>query len=74
MRNRREVCLKHCNGDFRVRLKILLGANFFRDVLGAGFHELVAKYCEFIADDLWVMHTLTLNELRIASMFGRTCT
>ncbi|MEM4592943.1 MAG: hypothetical protein QW196_06040 [Sulfolobales archaeon] len=53
-------------------LKILLGDDFSRYVLGAGFHELVAKHRGFIADDLWVMYTLTLNELKIASMFGRT--
>lgn len=67
-----EVCLKHCNEDFRVRLEILLGNDFFRSVLGASLHELVAKHGEVVADDLWIMYTLTLNELKIANMFGKT--
>ncbi|MEM1696888.1 MAG: hypothetical protein QXQ90_09890 [Desulfurococcaceae archaeon] len=37
LKSRREVCLKHRKEDFRVRLKILLGDDFFRDVLVAGF-------------------------------------
>lgn len=68
----REACLKHKNKDFRVYLKILLGDDFFKELLGMGLQDLIARQGNVIADDLWVMYTLTLNELKKASMFDTT--
>lgn len=72
LKNKHEVCLKHRAKNFKLHFKILLGDDFFRAVTGASLLELVSRHGDVIADDLWVMYTLVLNELKVANMFGKT--
>jgi len=72
LKTSREVCLKHREKDFKICLKILLGDEFFKEVLGMRLQDLIARHGGVIADDLWIMYTLALNELKIANMFKTT--
>ncbi|MEM1830972.1 MAG: hypothetical protein QW794_06695 [Thermosphaera sp.] len=72
LKTSREVCLKHREKDFKICLKILLGDEFFKEVLGMCLQDLIKRHGGVIADDLWIMYTLALNELKIANIFKTT--
>ena len=67
---RRSVCLE--GNGLKIYLKILLGDEFFKEYTGLSFEDLVKKYAKTIADDIWVMYMLTVNELKIAKLAGVT--
>ncbi|MEM4620117.1 MAG: hypothetical protein QW607_07870 [Desulfurococcaceae archaeon] len=69
---RNRVCLKSKVTGLHLELKILLGDEFFREIVGESFTNLVRKLGDIISDDLWIMYSLTINELKIAREFGET--
>ena len=66
----RSVCLT--KDGFNIYIKILFGEEFFREFTGLSLIELLEKFGDIIADDLWLMYSLTINELKVAKEFGRT--
>jgi len=72
LRKNNEVCIVMKNEDFKIHLKILLGNEFFEEVIGDKLEDLIKKHADEIADDLWIMYTLTINELKIAKELGKT--
>lgn len=72
MKSDHEMCLRHKMKDFKIHLRILLGDEFFKKIVGKGLQELIEEHGEVIADDLWIMYTLTLNELKIVSELNKT--
>lgn len=68
----RSVCIESSDSNLRIRLNILFGNEFFERYAGLSFNDLLTKYGEVIADDVWLYYTLTINELKIAQQFGHT--
>ncbi|PLV55737.1 DpnII family type II restriction endonuclease [Thermotoga sp. SG1] len=56
--------------DFTISFKILLGEQFFKYLFGKMFSEILKE--RKIADDLWFLYSLALNEIKIAKEFGET--
>uniref|UniRef100_A0A7C2FE97 Uncharacterized protein n=1 Tax=Thermosphaera aggregans TaxID=54254 RepID=A0A7C2FE97_9CREN len=68
----RRVCIQDRSSSLRIWLKILFGDEFFEEYVGSSLNNLLAKHRDIIADDIWLFYTITINELKIASQFGRT--
>jgi len=70
--NARKVCIESSDSKFKIWINILFGDEFFRRYAGLSLNELLVKYKQIIADDIWLFYTLTINELKIAQQFGQT--
>lgn len=70
LKKTRRICIKR--GDFNVYLKILLGDEFFNEFTRNNLEDLIKHYNDTIADDIWIMYSLAINELKIAREFGKT--
>jgi hypothetical protein len=64
------ICIER--KEFKVYLKILLGDEFFKEFTGQDLESLVSRYGAVIADDIWIIYSLALNELKIAREYGVT--
>ncbi len=66
----RRVCLG--KGEFKIHIKILLGDEFFKEYMKRGFEDLIKEHASVIADDVWVMYMLAINEIKVAKLLGIT--
>lgn len=66
----RRTCIE--KDGFEIRLEILLGNEFFKTFMGYDLEYLIKRHNDIIADDVWIMYSLVINELKIAKEFGKT--
>jgi hypothetical protein len=65
--NGRSICLQDASSNLKIWLNILFGDEFFERYIGSRFTNLLAKYSNVIADDIWLFYTVAINELKIAA-------
>ena len=70
LKKTRKICIKR--NSFNIYLEILLGNEFFNEFTKNNLENLIKYYNDAIADDIWIMYSLAINELKIAKEFGRT--
>ena len=70
LKKTRKICIR--KNDFEIYLEILLGDEFFNAFTKNNLEDLIKHYNDVIADDIWIMYSLAINELKIAREFGKT--
>jgi len=68
----RRVCIQDSSSSLKIELKILFGDEFFTEYAGASLRDLLARYGNIIADDIWLFYTIVINELKVAAQFKQT--
>jgi hypothetical protein len=70
LKGKRDVCIR--KNEFRVRFRILLGDEFFREYAGKDLNTIIEEVAYVTADDIWLFYSMAINEMKVAKETGKT--
>jgi len=70
LKRKRDVCIR--KNEFRVRFRILLGDEFFREYAGKDLNTIIEEVAYVTADDIWLFYSMAINEMKVAKETGKT--